>query len=198
MIIFPMCPLTKIFVPEYQQELMKNPSSLLEDVPQKAFRFSLSTSRRDYIFRSDQPAYLTDANLCNWLLGGDDGMQCQETDWTGLIKLDIDAVQNGSILAAIAGVREVGDDIKTAIDIAKDNARQLSRARVMRQIRAVNTAMLKQYEKNREDNKGLYTPSATEFLCAFVLAEEQQRNTVEKKELCDKFAQLMQQTFASN
>jgi hypothetical protein len=193
MIIFPMCPLSRIFVQEYQQELMKNPTAIFEEG--KAFRFLLSTSRRDHLFRSDQPSYITDANLCNWLLGGDDGMQCQETDWTGLIKLDIDAVQNGSILAAIAGVREVGDDIKVAIDIAKENAKVLSRARVMRQIRAVNTSMLKQYEINKQDGKGLYTPSSTEFLCAFVLAEEQQKNSQDKQELCKKFADLMSQTF---
>lgn len=193
MIIFPMCHLSKIFCEEYQPELMRNPAMLFDTC--KPFSFLVSTSRRDHRFRSDQPSFITDANLIAWLCGGLDGMQCQETDWTGLIKLDLDAAQHGSMLAAIAGVRNVGEDIQSAIDQAKNQARLLSKERVMRQIRAVNSAMLKQYEINKQDGKGLYTPSPTEYLCAYVLAEEQQKNTAAKQELTKKFSELMTQTF---
>lgn len=193
MIIFPMCNLSKIFCEEYQQELMKDPSKIYDS--SKPFSFIVSTSRQDHRFRSDQPNYITDANLINWLIGGQDGMQSQETDWTGLIALNLDAVQNGSILAAVAGVRRVGTEVEEAIEKAKADARQLSKARVMRQIRSVNNAMLKQYEINKQDGKGLYTPSITEYLCAYVLAEEQQKNSEAKKQITQKFADLMAQTF---
>lgn len=193
MIIFPMCHLSKIFVEEYQQELMKNPALIWDE--SKPFSFLVSTSRRDHRFRSDQPSFLTDANLVSWLTGGTDGMQCQEMDWTGLIKLDLDAVQNGSILAAIAGVRKVGEEVEQGIEAAKAQAKLLSKQRVMRQIRAVNGAMLKQYEINKQDGKGLYTPSVTEYLCAYVLAEEQQKNSAAKQEISQKFAELMAATF---
>jgi hypothetical protein len=66
----------------------------------------------------------------------------------------------------------------------------------MREIRKVNSAMTKQYEYNRQDNKGLYTPSITEYLCAYVLAEEKKKDIADKQELSQAFADLMAKTFA--
>jgi hypothetical protein len=193
MIILPMCPLTRLFVPEYQKDLMKNPSSIWEEVP---FVFQVSTSRKDYKFSSSKPEYITDTVLSLWLLGGDDGMQCQETNWTGLVKIDLDSVQNGAVLAAVTGVSKIDSNVQDAIEDAKKRAALLSKERVMREIRKVNSAMTKQYEYNRQDNKGLYTPSITEYLCAYVLAEEKKKDIADKQELSQAFADLMAKTFA--
>ena len=192
MIIMSMCPLTKIFVPEMQKELLNNPSRVFAE---EKFSFVVNTSRRDYRYDYSQPTFETNALLLNWLLGGDDGMQCQETDWTGMVKIDLDAMQNGAVLSAIAGMSKIDNSVQQSIEDAKVRAAILSQERVMKQIRSINGNMLKQYEINRQEGKSPYAPSATEYLCAFVLADEQKKNSADRQEIANKFAELLKSTF---
>jgi hypothetical protein len=188
MIIIPMCPLSKIFNKEMQPLLMKDPTRVFKDEP---FSVIVSTSRKDYRFEYMGPSYQTDALLLNYFLGGDDGMQNQETDWTGLVKLDLDTIQNGAILGAVAGVTKIDSSMQDSIEACKEKAKILSNERVMRQIRSINSNMLKQYQLNKTEGKEAYMPSATEFLAAFVLADEQKKNTEERQEITAKFAELL-------
>lgn len=192
LIVVPFCPLTRIFVKEYQNELMKSPKSVFDDVP---FKFNLSSSRRDYFFDSTKPQMLTDPLLLDWLLGGDDGNLSQETDWTGLVKIDMTATQNAQILAAISGMSDLDKSTKNHINTAKEKAKELSKTRVMRQIRQQHDHMMKQYKIMKEKNEQPYQPSPTEFLCAFVLADEQKKTAEERQELASSFVDLMSKTF---
>lgn len=191
-IVVPFCALSRIFVPEYQQDLMRNPKKVFDDVP---FKFTLNAPRRDYIFDSSKPQLMTDEVLLDWLLGGEDGNLSQETDWTGLVKIDLNAMQNAQILAAVSGMSEIGKDTKASIEDAKKIAKKLSKERVMKTIRQQNAHMLKQFHIMKENNQSPYQPSPTEFLCAFVLGDEQKKNATEKQELCNTFADLMTKTF---
>lgn len=192
MIIIPMAKLTKIFVPELQHEFMRNPASIHDDTP---FSFTMVTSRRDYRFEYNSPKFETDPLLLNWLLGGDDGLQNQETAWSGLVALDLDAITNGKLLGAVAGMSKIDKSANIIIEETKEKAKKLAEDRVMRQIRAINSNLKKQYEINRTNNESPYTPSPTEFLCAYVLAEEQKQDTASKKEITDMFAEMMKKTF---
>jgi hypothetical protein len=192
MIIIPMCKLTKIFVPELQNDLLKDPARVHSEEP---FTFKIRTSKRDYVFEYNSPRYEHDEILFNWLTGGNDGLQNQETNWTGLVNLDLDSVQNGQILAAVAGISKINSNTQKDIEEAKIKAALLSEQRVMQQIRNVHKCMLLQFEANREQAKEIYSPSATEYLCAYVLADEQKKNTEEKKKIQETFADLMRKTF---
>jgi hypothetical protein len=192
MIIIPMAKLSKIFIPELQPLLMRNPQSVFDETP---FNITIRTSRRDYIFKYNEPKYEHDPVLINWFCGGDDGFQNQETAWTGLVRLDLNSVQNSHILGAVAGISKIDSSTQTAIEDAKIAAMQLSEQRVMNQIRLINTHMLKQYEQNRQQGQEIYTPSAVEFLCAYILADEKKKEIDSKKEISEMFASLMRKTF---
>ena len=192
MIILPMSSLTKIFVPEQWPILQKNPEKVFEDYD---FGFSVNTSRRDYRFNFRRPKYETNQLLLNWFLGGDDGMQCQETDWTGLVKLDMDDELNSTILGSIAGITTLNEEAQQIIERAKKKAKDLADARVMKQIRAINMHMLKQYEVNKEDNKNVYIPSTVELMCAFVLSEEKAKESEERRALSEKFQEFLKKSF---
>ena len=194
MIIIPMCQLTKIFIPEQWNRLMKEPSLVHK---KEEFAYSVSTSRRDYRFNFSAPKFETNPILLNWFLGGDDGFQTQETDWTGLVKLDMDNELNSTILGAVAGITSINSDAQILIEQAKEKAQALSLARVMRQIRAVNGNMMMQYERNKQDGKSLYTPSPVEFLCAYVLSEESAKSAEDKREITEKFQALLTKTFVN-
>lgn len=194
MIIAPMCNLTKIFVPQLQTKYIKNPELIHKE---ESFSFIVTTSRRDYKFEYKIPKYETSPDLLNWFLGGENGLECQETLWTGLVKIDIDSETNARVLQAVTGIgkTKLDSDMEKVIAHKKELALKLAQERVMTQIRAINEALRKQYETNKTNGLAPYTPSATEYLCAYVLADEQQKDSEEKKMMTKKFADLMSSTF---
>lgn len=191
MLLIPLCPLSKIFIPSQWAPLTQNPELVYQEAD---FPIQVSTSRKDYLFRFKKPRIEQDAVLCYWLTGGEDCMQVQETDWTGIVPLDLEDDLNSAILSSLATGEKLDKDLQTALNRAKAKAKELSYARVMRQIRAVHSNMLRQVEINKESGNSFYNPSPVELLCTFVLAQEKQKEAEARRQISEKFKELLQQS----
>jgi hypothetical protein len=200
--VIAMSPLAKVFMPQYQKELMANPSKVRET--KQSFQIMVDKSSGAFAIPFGKPKIIHDENLYNFITGGKEGLHQRETDWSGIVPLEVsmDVVEATTALitnyvddpagAAKEQIR-IQKEMKAANESALARAKELSEFRVMRAVRWAHECLVKQYALNKENGLGVYTPSPTEFLCTYVLSEEQAKGTEERKVITDKFQELMGQ-----
>lgn len=173
-------PLAKIFMKRFRVERADGatdviyPEDLLED-PDRIWRrekfcIPFPTVRGNIEFWSGQPAPITDPTQRAVLVGGRSGFDGQETDWTGLVMLDVDVNVLSGIFAVMGGGK--AQNVEKSIKDAMKKAEAASEARCMAAARRVFQRMQAQRRAIQEDGKGHYTPSLTERLVAIVLERE--------------------------
>lgn len=186
-----MSPLTKIFLPEWHEILMKDPMRVFTE---EEFPIRIPRSAGDVHFRYNAPKQLTERNMLIWVSGGETGEENQETDWTGIVQLPLTDDDTGLLFATMT---KPAKDLMSKIEEAKGVAKTRSEARVMRQIRFVHNNLKKQYQVNQEAGATAYAPSTTEFLCAYVLSAEENKRSEDLKKITETFRNLMTNTIVS-
>lgn len=192
-------PLTKIFLPEWEERIMENPEIVLDEV--MPFKFTVprsvgavedvhygipfSTSSKINVAREGSKAAI---DLQHYLSSDKEGRFTEETNWTGIVPIQTtnEAARNEVYHAMmqaqmskdekkIAKAREYAELLaKREWDDQQEAikvARKLANERVMTQVKITHRNLMQQYKHNTEDGKGLYTPSSTEHFGAYVLRE---------------------------
>ena len=173
------------------EALAKTPERILVD---EDFTFEVNRSLGDVPFRFGVPRILRDVDLIRWLSGGEDGAEVSETDHTGIVQMKLpDEVESAIQYYSTRGL-PMPEEIAKERDLAFQTAKDLSRTRVMRAVYAVHARLKEQYRSNKERNLGLYEPSPTEYLAAWVLNAEETRSYNDKKQLLESFNELIQKT----
>lgn len=201
--VIAMCPIARIFMPQHQGELMKNPGKIREG---KGLNFPVVIEKSSGAFSLPfgKPKIIHDENLYNFITGGTEGLHQRETDWSGIVPLNVslDVVEATTALitnyvddpaGAAKEQRRIQLEMQEANKTALDKARALSEFRVMRAVRWAHECLIKQYALNKENGLGVYTPSPTEFLSTYVLSDESTKSSEDRKVMNDKFAELMGQ-----
>lgn len=203
--IVALSPLARIFQPRFHKELMANPDKIFDENP-----FTICVDKPSGAFYVDfkKPKQIQQPALLNWLTGGPEGDRCRETDFTGIIYAPIqddmlEALTNLTGLYAENEEKGKKEQDRITKDISKKYGDQMASAkkrsgdRVLRQIRTIHENLQKQYQINKENNVGLYTPSAVEFMCAFVLRTELEDDKAKTARITKEFAKLMEETRVS-
>lgn len=201
--VIAMCPIARIFMPQHQRELMAHPDKI-RDAKGLTFNVVIEKSSGAFSLPFGKPKLVHDENLYNFITGGSEGLHQRETDWSGIVPLNVslDLVEATTALitnyvddaeGAAKEQRRIQKEMQEANRTALDKARALSEFRVMRAVRWAHDCLTKQYALNKENGLGVYTPSPTEFLSTYVLSAEQSKSSEERKELNNKFAELMGQ-----
>ena len=201
--IVALCPLTKIFQSRFHSDLMKNPDKVFDD--KTPFQIIIDKPSGAFMIDYKKPKQIQDAALLNWLTGGKEGLMSRETDWTGLIYAPIqdDMLEALTELTSL-GIEDPEKAKKEQERITKDinkkygeklaAAKALSEFRGMRQIRTIHDNLQKQYQTNKENGLGSYIPSTVEFLCAYVLKSELDKNKDDHARITKEFSRLMEET----
>ena len=199
--VIPLCPLAKIFQPEYHSALMKNPELIFDE--EAPFKITVNRPSGALVFQYKKPTLIKDPDILQFLTGGKEGLQCQETNNTGLVFAPIDeemmeAMTNITTMMMEDPSKGEKEQAKVAKLIREkqahkiNSAKEVSRARVMRQIKMNFDNLQKQYELNRQEGKGLYTPSSAEFLCTYALKADIDRQTADQSKITEEFSRLME------
>lgn len=146
--------------------------------------------------------------IVEWLTGGPNGDRCLETDCYGIVPFEVGV----DVLSMVTGMGELqamaaeggekaeraerrrlqlNDLVQPKIMKAQEDAKKLAHERVMRQVRTIYRNLMDQYEKNRQQGVGLYTPSPVEYLCAYVLRDEIRKAEEAERELNTQFQEIM-------
>lgn len=132
------------------------------------------------------------------LTGGSDGLSFQDYQWTGIVELRIGYDVLSQILASAAGSESVSFKRETVVDAIQD-ARLRATARCLEQARRTYRALKDQREKLLEHgNKATYTPSVAEFLCAYVLKEEEDSKRQKRDNMRKQVDELIGQVESAN
>ncbi len=201
--VIAMCPIARIFMPQHQRELMANPGKIRET---KGLSFNVVIDKTSGAFSLPfgKPKIVHDENLYNFITGGTEGLHQRETDWSGIVPLNVSLDIVEATTALITNYvddpdgmakeqKRIQKEMEAANKTALEKARALSEFRVMRAVRWAHECLMKQYALNKENGMGTYTPSPTEFLSTYVLSDESSKSSEERKQLNDKFAELMGQ-----
>lgn len=175
-------PLAKIFLKRYRvmtptgaietvrpEDLIDEPERIWKE---EAFCVPFPTVRGNIEFWSGTPAIIEDQTRRDVLIGGRNGYDSTESDWTGLVLLDIETdVLTGIFQIASGGkAPSVEKQVKAALKESKEK----SNYRCLQAARRVFARMQMQRKSLQEDGKGRssYILSPTEQLCAIVLERE--------------------------
>ena len=172
-------PIAKIFQPHLQESLLEDPSKIFVDEPCSIYverasgrvEFKMGRPRVFIRRQSTDQCEQTDF-LVEWLTGGDDGNQCQETDLYGIVKLRYDDNVERGVTEAMMGGGGLPPDLKQAVDTENEGAKRRSHERVMKAVRRVYENMKRQHQLNEENKFGKIQPSRVELLCNYVLKHE--------------------------
>jgi hypothetical protein len=194
-------PLVKCFLPQYevleegkeprivyQKDLKENPE-LVRKV--ERFRFAVPRPVGAQIFVYGEPREISDKNLIQWLVGGENNAE-QETQWTGLVGVQMSAELQGAMMAVVAAGGNPGD-IKASMNEAIEKARVISERRVMSQIKFIYQNYQDQLQLNKELKQGDFQFSTTEFLCHYVLDDE-----IKKRDKANEKANALMSQFGDN
>jgi hypothetical protein len=212
-----LCPLTKLFLADWHDRLIEEPELLFDHTP---FTFvvprnvgALGPITYGKMFRVDDMlrgghSEADQRSVLDWVTGGPGGDAMQETNWTGVVSLDIDysvdrkLTDMAEMNVAIEGetderrkeglrreIASIQKDVGAALKEARTRAAALSQERVMHQIKRTHVYLMKQFQTNKEEGKGLYNPSNTEHLGAYALRKLIQVSKG-KREMNEQFQQL--------
>jgi hypothetical protein len=173
-------PLAKIFMRRYRVQKDDGsietvyPEDLIADKERiwakERFCVPFPTVAGNIEFWSGVPMPITNENQRNVLVGGRSGFDGAETDWTGIVMLDVDVNVLSGIFNVIGGGK--APNIEKAVKEAMKRAEDKSTARCLKAARTVFSRMQAQRRLIQEEGKGTYTLSPTEQLCAIVLERE--------------------------
>ena len=172
-------PIAKIFQPHLQESLLEDPKLIFTDDPCSIYverasgrvEFKMGRPRVFIRRQSTDQCEQTDF-LVEWLTGGDDGNQCQETEQYGIVKLRYDDNVERGVTEAMMSGGGLPTDLKQAVETENEGAKRRSHERVMRAVRRVYENMKRQQEMNKEAGLGQIQPSRVELLCNYVLKHE--------------------------
>lgn len=213
-------PLVKLFLPEWHDRLMDNPDLLFDKKTEFSFNVNRGSSSIVVQFNKPMqvPAHLARdekemLNCFNWLTGGPEGNECQETNWTGISVFDpkVDLTSAYDEILALAEDEETGLDPeaikarqKKALKKQQETAKRVAEARTQvlncsdRRIREVLRNMYnnlyRQWQINEESKLGKYPPSMTEKLAMFVLDADIQKAQKKGEALNRRANELLQST----
>jgi len=188
LILVTMSPIAKIFMKRFRvqdeqgNETVVTPDVLLDD-PDRIWReerfivpFTTVSGNIDFI--SGIPNLIEDQAKRDVLVGGRSGYDASETDWTGLVMLDVES----NVLSGIFQVMNGGKapNVEKQVKAAMTAARQTSHERCMRAARRVFDRMMNQRALIEEAGQGKFTPSVTEALCAIVMEKEASEQVARK------------------
>lgn len=181
-------PLAKIFIRDFQTELMDNfDLAFSEKFP---FAIKLKTSNGMFKFEYNQPRLMGPKpgnkpkvgnidwpHFTEWLCGGDTGLEYHgETASTGIVKLPVQEEVTSLLAAMIETGEKPTTKIEKAVRDSRAQAKITSETRIRYAAQKLYEAYRKQTELAKEDNK-TYIPTPTEYLCVKLLAE-----TIKSKE----------------
>lgn len=212
-------PLCKAFLPEWHDRLQDNPDLLFDE--KEPFEFTIPRSVGGLRIKFNTPIHVASffpkvkasdnelQSLLNWLTGGDDGRQCNETDPFGIVAYDpgFDPVQEFTDMSAAEDL--FSDDPKKALaakkrqedrrqEIAgrirdlKVTLREKADLRVLRSMRMNHNNLILQWQRNEEMKMGKYPPSISEMLGAHALDKEIKAAQAKGNELKNRMSELMQ------
>lgn len=202
-------PLVKLFLKEWHPILEEHPEQLYSTKP---FSFAVNRGSSSIIVEFNKPMMVPPSlardekeilNVFNWLTGGPESTECQETDWTGIVAFDpkIDMISTMDQIASI----EEGEDDKAALKrlkaarahLAETKAKVLDVAdeRIRRTLRNMYNNLHKQWQANKETGQGVYPPSITEKLAAFVLDAQIRRAEERGEKLNKRMNEIMSKNF---
>lgn len=182
-ILIAACPLAKMF--QRRWTVRENGKSYtmeiddLKDDPERVFKdeeFSLLLpfSSGAEQFWHGIPKAVQDSSRRDVICGGSDGNSYEETMWAGIVDLRVDVDVLSMILGSAAGAQQGFD--KSAVVTAVKDAQRRAHDRCMRQVRKTYQALKNQRERIKESgSRAEYAPSVSEFLCAYVLREEEEK-----------------------
>lgn len=215
-------PLTKMFMPEWEQKCLEQPELIGSSVP---FTVRVPRATGGIVLEHNKPVHVSKLippnpnrkvevdevkDLIPWLCGGDD-RPSDETDIYGIVVLDIDMAVTHTISSMLGDPELLSPDekvreaamrrqidqqrtIQAAISAKMEAARERANARVKRALKITHANLIRQWEQNVANGKGKYPPSAAEALGAFVLAEEIKKASDAKQKLMENMTNIMQRT----
>lgn len=214
-------PLTKIFLHrEWADRCISNPELIFADVPFKVLiprsmgaivlEHGKPVAYQDLLPRQKNRKVEQDESrdVIPWLTGGDNGKMSQETDIYGVVSIDLGSNYTGMLttMLMLEAAADKNPEQKAAIEArrnqlqqqALDNTREAikdaarrANERVMRACKTTFTYLYRQYQRNIEDGKGKYEPSASEALCAFVLRDMLAKAQAKKRDMMGQVSGIM-------
>lgn len=172
-------------------DLLKDPARIYTE---EDFTVTVPRPVGDVKFVRGRPREIATPELRAFLGGGPEGDYIQETDFSGLAEIAMQADDLGTMAAIMGGTATPEDTaarLRFQVRSAQESAAMISHKRVDRQIRRVVQILKVQREKNKEDKRGNYEPSSVEYLCAYYLSAEDAKNDAEKREVSEKFQEMM-------
>jgi hypothetical protein len=192
-------PLAKIFMRRFRVDVGEGkietvyPEDLLADKERiwkrEKFCVPFPTVQGNIEFWSGVPAPITDATQRAVLVGGRSGFDGGETDWTGLVMLDVDVNVLSGIFAVMGGGK--APNVEKAVKEAMKVAEVKSHERCMKAARNVFHRMQLQRKAIQEEGKGHYSPSPTEQLCAIVLEREATAEVTRQRRQDEEFQAIL-------
>lgn len=203
MMLIALCPLAKIFQPRFtvhedgKPPLVVTLDTVMEEVESdriwKKERFSIQVPRSagDVIMYYDRPKMVTNPDLFLWLSGGEDGSQSRETDWTGIVMLNFTDEIQDSLNWYLANGKRLPPELDAEVASLRAKAAELSERRCMTHVTKMHEHLKAQREHNKENKVGDSKPSATEYLCAYVMKKSELEKAKKEQIVRDSFEQLM-------
>jgi len=210
-------PLVKVFLPEWHDRLAEKPDLMFD--MEEPFEFTISTGTRGIRVKFNTPQQIEGKNqrdneaIYNWLTGGKDGTQNQETDIYGIVMFDpeMDLAQTYDQLQSLEDY--ISDDPKKVkeakakqdamrkaaaekIRTARERVRLASDARVRRAIKNNHRNLLKQWELNEEMKLGKHKPSMAEQLGMIAIDKEIQAAENKRAVITKRTQEIMGRTGA--
>lgn len=216
-------PLSKLFMHGWAEKLEADPHLIFDQtpfevsIPKTNGAIKLVHNKPVHITKLEppQPSRVKDEynvddleGMVLWLIGGEDGQRSEETDIYGVVGLDIDMDVSGS-LADVAlfdpdskedkakaqkKFAEVQNDLVKKTKTALTSARERADWRVKRAMRNTHLNLMKQYETLKTEGKGVYAPSVAEAIGAFVLKQEIEKSSENRRKMVEMLANTMNET----
>lgn len=190
MLIGSFSPLVKIFQPSWHARLQENPD-LIFDESETGWQMRVYRPCGDYPIKWRIPREESNPVLLDWLTGGEDGRLCIETDYTGIVRVNLGARDTGELFAQLELEEDPKVDLRAQLRASMDQAKAASHDRVMRAVEQVYQMLRKQWQSNKESNFGVYQPSITEYMCLHVKQKVMDRKTQIEREHAAKVEQMM-------
>ncbi len=207
-------PLSKLFMPEWTKKCEEDPDLVFStkeftvQIPRTHGALKLIHNKPVHISKLDPPSltrvkdeYLVDDldGLVLWLVGGEDGMASEETDIYGVVGLNIDMDLSSALSDVAIFDAENPEDGKKAAKKFEDvqkalitktrsamvAATELANQRVMRAMKNTHINLMKQHETLKIEGKGVYAPSVAEAVGAYVLKNEINKSSENRKRMVD-------------
>lgn len=220
MFVIAASPLTKAFLRDWSDRLQLEPDLIFKQDIEFSFIVPRGTGPIKLEYNKPTPvASLLRGNpsdkdiltLYNWLIGGSDGLQTQETDVFGIVPYEpgFDPVREMQSLADLENF--VSDDpkkvaaakkrqadkqkeIAAAIKNLKTSSKSAADARVLRHMKWAHNNLIKQWQLNDEMKLGKHQPSTTEMLGAHALSDIIKKADEKARVLKDRMNEIMKTT----